>query len=665
MSDMRSESVEPLWTPDADRVARARITDFAAFTGRGSDDYAALWEWSVSDLEGFWGAIWSFFGLDAVSSYDSVLADATMPGAQWFSGATVNFAEFLLQPGEPDDVAVIATDESGASTTWTRQRLRDEAGSLAATLAKAGVARGDVVAGYLPHIAETIVALAATASLGAIWSGVGQDYVADAAIDRFGQLEPKVLITATGYHFNGRTHDRRDDVSRLRAGLPSVTTTIVVPRTGFDGDGLGMSWADAVAEPAAFAPVRVPFDHPLWVIFSSGTTGISKGLVHGHGGILVELLKQLGLHWDLGPGDRLFWYTSPSWMMWNAQIAALAVGASVICYDGSPSFPDPAAMWDLVDRHAATFFGTSPGYLLASQTAGVVPISGTRTLASLRSMGSTGSPLSPDVHRWQAAQLPDVPLWSLSGGTDVCSAFIAGVPTVPTWPGELSVRCLGAAIEAWGPDGKPVPDGQPGAGSEASGPIQYGELVLTKPLPSMPVQLWHDPDGQRYRNAYFEMFPTAWRQGDWITLTERGSVVIHGRSDSTLNRHGIRMGSADIYAAVDTVDGVAESLVIGAEQPDGSYWMPLFVVLEHGRELDQQLIDQIKSRIRERASARHVPDEVIAIPGVPHTRTGKKLEVPVKRLLQGADVGDVVNPASVDNPDLLAVFAELAIRRTG
>ncbi len=649
---MSSTPVQPLWVPDADRVARARITGFAQHVGRGSDDYAALWDWSVTDLEGFWAGVWDYFGLDAVSGYDAVLPDPAMPGARWFPGATVNFGEYLLGQGEPGDVAVIATDETGESTTWTRQRLRDEAGALAATLREAGVGRGDVVVGYLPHVPETIAAFAATASLGAIWSCVGQDYVAGAAIDRFAQLAPTVLLTSTGYYFNGRTHDRREDIARLREGLPTVTTTVVLSRAGFDGDGLGIPWADAVARPAPLDAVRVAFDHPLWVLFSSGTTGVPKGLVHGHGGILVEMLKQLGLHWDLGPGDRLFWYTSPSWMMWNAQIAALAVGASVVCYDGSPSFPDPAAMWDLVDRHEATFFGTSPGYLLASQSAGVAPISGTRRLSSLRSMGSTGSPLSPEVHRWQAEHLPDVPLWSLSGGTDVCSAFIAGVPTVPAWPGELSVRCLGAAIEAWGPDGRPVPDGT------------VGELVLTKPLPSMPVTLWNDPDGQRYHDAYFEMFGNAWRQGDWITLTERGSVVIHGRSDSTLNRHGIRMGSADIYAAVDTVDGIVESLVIGAEQSDGSYWMPLFVVLEHGVELDDGLIARIKSSIRERASARHVPDEVIAVPGIPHTKTGKKLEVPVKRILQGADVAAVANPASVDNPELLAVFAELATSRT-
>ncbi|MFT4200204.1 acetoacetate--CoA ligase [Gordonia sp. (in: high G+C Gram-positive bacteria)] len=642
----------PLWTPDAERIARARITEFAARAGHASDDYAALWEWSTSAPESFWAAVWDYFDLDAASSgYSEVLPDAQMPGARWFDGAEVNFGEYLLGRGEPGDVAVIATDESGSSTTWTRADLREAAGALAATLAQAGVGRGDVVVGYLPHIAETIVAFAATASLGAIWSCVGQDYVADAAIDRFGQLEPTVLITATGYTFGGKQHDRRADIERLRAGLPTVDLTIVIGRLGFSADGLGTAWAEAVARPAAFEPVRVPFDHPLWVLFSSGTTGIPKGLVHGHGGILVEMLKQLGLHWDLGPGDRLFWYTSPSWMMWNAQIAALAVGASVICYDGSPTFPDAAAMWDLVHEHGATFFGTSPGYLLASQSAGVSPVSGTRTLASLRSMGSTGSPLSPDVHRWQAEQLPDVPLWSLSGGTDVCSAFIAGAPTVPVWPGELSVRCLGADVQAWDPDGDPVPVGA------------VGELVLAKPLPSMPVKLWNDPDGQRYRDAYFEMYPHAWRQGDWITLTERDTVVIHGRSDSTLNRHGVRMGSADIYAAVDTVDGVAESLVIGAEQPDGSYWMPLFVVLEPGRDLDDDLVATIKTRIRERASARHVPDEVIAVPGIPHTKTGKKLEIPVKRLLQGADIGAVANPASVDDPELLAVYAELARRR--
>jgi acetoacetyl-CoA synthetase len=407
-----------------------------------------------------------------------------------------------------------------------------------------------------------------------------------------------------------------------------------------------------VATPAELRPRPVEFDHPLWVLFSSGTTGLPKGLVHGHGGVLVETLKQMALHWDLHDDDRLFWYTSPSWVVWNLQVFALAVGASIVCYDGSPGFPDAGAMWRLASEQQVTFFGTSPGYLQASEAAGLHPAKDL-DLSSLRSMGSTGSPLSPQSHRWAHDEVGPIPLWSMSGGTDVAGAFVGGAPTVPIWPGEISLRCLGVAVEAWDEHGDPVRDDE------------VGELVVHRPMPSMPVRLWDDPDGSRYATAYFSAYPGAWRQGDWITITSRGSVVIHGRSDSTLNRKGVRMGSADIYAAVDSLPGIVESLVIGAEQPDGAYWMPLFVVLAEGVTLDDELIELIRTRIREHASARHVPDEIIEVPGIPHTRTGKKLEVPVKRLLQGDPVDKVADPDTIDDASLLAVFASLAGDRTG
>jgi acetoacetyl-CoA synthetase len=388
----------------------------------------------------------------------------------------------------------------------------------------------------------------------------------------------------------------------------------------------------------------------MWVLFSSGTTGLPKGLVHGHGGFLVETLKQLALHWDLRPDDRVFWFTSPSWVMWNLQLSTLAVGGSILCYDGSPTHPDPSTLWRLVAEHRVTFFGTSPGYLQASENAGVRPAKDF-DLSALRAMGSTGSPLAPYLHRWAREEVGDLPLWSMSGGTDIAGAFVGGAPTVPIWPGEISVRCLGVAMEAWDEHGRPVHG-------------EVGELVVHRPMPSMPVQLWDDPDGSRYRDSYFSTFPDAWRQGDWITVTERGSVVIHGRSDSTLNRNGVRMGSADIYAAVETIPEVVEALVIGAEQPDGTYWMPLFVVLDEGVSLDDPLVDRIRTAIRAKASPRHVPDEVIAVPGIPHTRTGKKLEVPVKRILQGAQPERVANPEAVDDAGLLRPFIDLARSRS-
>jgi acetoacetyl-CoA synthetase len=403
---------------------------------------------------------------------------------------------------------------------------------------------------------------------------------------------------------------------------------------------------DRVADPEF---LRVPFQHPLWVLFSSGTTGAPKGIVHGHGGILVESLKQMALHWDLGPDDTYFWFTSPSWVMWNLQVSVLAVGAAVVCYDGSPTYPDARRLWQIVASERVTCFGMSPGYLQATRNAGVEPAA-ELDLSALRAMGSTGSPLPRDLHAWAAREIPDVPLFSFSGGTDIAGAFCGGAPTVPIWPGELSVRCLGVAVEAWSEAGLPLVDA-------------VGELVVTAPMPSMPVAFWDDPGDERYAEAYFSTYPGVWRHGDWISVSSRGTVVVHGRSDSTLNRNGVRMGSGDIYAAVESLPEVEESLVIGAELGDGRYWMPLFVRLTSDARLDDELRARIIEIIRARNSARHVPDEIIVVPGIPHTRTGKKLEVPVKRILQGANPGAVVSANAVDEPGLLEVFAQIAASR--
>ncbi len=574
---------DALWTPSPERAAASNLTRFAEHVestrGRSFDGYNELWEWSVTELEDFWAAVWEFFGLHEDSGYDAVLAGEAMPGASWFPGARVNFAGYLLAQGESDSVAVVGADEAGTVVTLTRQELRAQVAALAATLTGLGVGSGDVVAGYVPNIPEAVVAFLATASLGATWSSVGQDYAPAAVIDRFAQLRPKVLVTADGYHFNGRAHSRVEALDELRAGLGTVEHVILLERLeeGRAASHGCLPWEEAVSEAGArLRPVAVPFDHPMWVLFSSGTTGLPKGLVHGHGGFLVETLKQMSLHWDLRPDDRVFWYTSPSWVMWNLALSTLAVGGSILCYDGSPTHPDPSTLWRLVADHEVTFFGTSPGYLQASENAGVRPAADL-DLSRLRAMGSTGSPLAPYLHRWARDEVGEIPLWSMSGGTDIAGAFVGGAPTVPIWPGEISVRCLGVAMEAWDEEGKPVYG-------------EVGELVVHRPMPSMPVCLWDDPSGERYRDAYFSKYPDAWRQGDWITITERGSVVIHGRSDSTLNRNGVRMGSADIYAAVETISEVTEALVIGAEQPDGTYWMPLFVVLDEGRFLDDALV---------------------------------------------------------------------------
>ena len=644
----------PLWTPSPEGIADASVTRFQEFVastrGLSFAEYNELWTWSVTDIEGFWSALWQFSGLDEVSGYERVLGNASMPRAQWFPGARLNFAAYLLAQGEPDAVAILTTDESGDLDTLTRAELRRQVGALAGTLRKAGVEVGDVVVGYLPNIGEAVVAFLATASLGAIWSSVGQDYAASAVVDRFAQLNPKVLIAADGYRFNGRAHDRIEAVASIRAGLKTVTHTIMVERLGTAGvEGDWQPWPEAIEGIAAPDPVYLPFDHPLWVLFSSGTTGLPKGLVHGHGGILLETLKQMGLHWNLGADARLFWYTSTSWVMWNLQLSALATGASIVCYDGSPTYPDPSAMWRVVADLDVTYFGTSPGYLQASETAGVHPAADF-DLSALQAMGSSGSPISPHSHRWAREQVGDVPLWSLSGGTDISGAFMGGSPTVPVWSGELSVRCLGVALEAWDEQGRAVYG-------------EVGELVIHRPMPSMPIYFWNDPDDSKYTDAYFSTFPGVWRHGDWITVTSRGSIVIHGRSDSTLNRHGVRMGSGDIYAAIEPMPEIAEALVIGAEQSDGSYWMPLFVVLEGDQILDDSLVDRIKGAIRDKTSPRHVPDEVIQVPGIPHTRSGKKLEIPVKRLLQGTPLAKVANPDAVDDASLFDIFARMGAER--
>ncbi|MFI6341281.1 acetoacetate--CoA ligase [Streptomyces sp. NPDC050535] len=638
-------------TPDPQTVAGSRIMDFARHVGLDGTDYAALHRWSVTDLEGFWGAVWEYFDVDADTPYEKVLAEERMPGARWFTGATLNYAHHALRGLASDEPAIIALDETGAGYEVSGERLRGQVASVAATLRELGVGQGDRVVGYLPNTPHAIVAFLATASLGAVWSVCGQDYAPQAAADRFGQLEPTVLIAADGYLFNGTAHDRREAALDLARALPTLKAMVLVDHVGLPGlssncPSPAVSWEDASTRTEQLTCTPVPFDHPLWVVFSSGTTGLPKGIVHGHGGVLLEHLKALGLQSDLGPGDRLLWYTTTHWMMWNLVVSTLLTGATACTYDGSPApLTRPDILWELAARHRVTLFGTSPQYLLGMDKFGIDP--SVHDLSAIRAIGCTGSALPASAYPWIREHVGDrVQLASTSGGTDVVSGFAGGVPVVPVWAGELSAPHLGVALAAFDAEGLPVTD-------------RVGELVVTRPMPSMPLYFWNDPDGSRYHAAYFSTYAGVWRHGDWITVTGHGSVIVHGRSDSTLNRNGVRLGSADIHDVVERLPEIIEALVIGAEEPGGGYWMPLFVVLAAGVTLDDALRERIREAIRAGASPRHVPDEILEVPAVPHTRTGKKLEVPVKRLLQGAPVEQVVNPAAVDEPDLIEYYARL------
>jgi acetoacetyl-CoA synthetase len=654
---------EKLWEPSAEVVERSNMTRYMGWleAERGlrlDGDYQALWRWSVENVDDFWRSIWDHLGVRASSEPTAVLGRRSMPGAEWFPGAELNYAEHLFRGKADSALAIQHGAEGGELGEISWGELRARVGAVAAGLRDVGVRRGDRVAAYLPNSPGAVIAFLATASLGAIWSSCSPDFGTGSVVDRFAQIEPKVLFAVDGYRYGGRAHDRMDVVAGLEREMPSLERTVLIPYLDPDADAgrlaHGIRWR-ALEEAGAGAELsfeQVPFDHPLWVLYSSGTTGLPKAIVQGHGGILLEHLKKMHLHVDGGEGDRVFWFTTTGWMMWNFLVSVLLTPASIILYDGNPGYPDMNVLWDLAERTRMTTFGTSASFLAACMKAGVEPGAG-RDLSTLTAVGSTGSPLSPEGFDWIYEHVgSDTWLFSTSGGTDVCTAFVGGVPILPVYRGELQGRALGAKVEAFDEDGNSVVD-------------EVGELVITEPMPSMPVYLWGDDDGSRYRSSYFEMYPGIWRHGDWIEITSRGTAVIYGRSDSTINRQGVRMGTSEIYRAVAAVPDVLDALVVDLPRPGTDGWMPLFVVVRKGRELDDELTAEIKRRIREQCSPRHVPDEVFRVAEVPRTLSGKVLEVPVKRILTGTPPERAASRDSLANPAALDWFVEFAGRLEG
>jgi acetoacetyl-CoA synthetase len=636
-----------LWSPARGRAAALDgFADWLAVRrGLRFGSYEELWRWSTDELEAFWGAIWEYFDIGSGAPRE-VLPERVMPGADWFPGATVNYAEEILRRAPRTGPALIAMAEDAPPREIGLDELRGQVGALAATLRSLGVQPGDRVAALVSNVPEAIVGLLATASIGAIWTACAPDFGPRSVLDRFAQVDPVVLIAVAGYRFNGRYHDRRDVVAALQNELPSLRATILIGSEPLPGT---IAWAQATASPADLQFAPLPFGHPLWILFSSGTTGVPKGIVQSHGGIVVEHLKALSLGSDVRPGDRMYFFSSTSWMVWNWLVAGLLVGATPVVYDGSPVYPDGLGSWRVAAASRANVFGTGAAYLTGCEKAGAQPAR-ELDLGSLRSILSTGSPLPTSTWGWVSDQFgPGVRLDSSSGGTDVCSALLSGSPWLPVYVGELSAACLGVKVQAFDEHANSVVG-------------EVGELVVTEPMPSMPIAFWNDPDGTRYRDAYFSRYPGVWRHGDWIEFTERGSVVVSGRSDATLNKAGVRMGSSDIYAIVDPLPGVADSLVLGLELPDGGYYMPLFVVPDDGADFDA-LRETIRAAIRRDLSPRHVPDEIVAAPAVPRTLTGKRIEVPVKRILRGIAAGDALSLGAVAEPKALDWFADFGRRR--
>jgi acetoacetyl-CoA synthetase len=664
-SDSKSE---PLWRPSDARISTAVLTKYTdwlrANYGLNFSSYESLWQWSISDLEAFWQSVWDFFDVQQSRVHSRVLGRKTMPGAEWFPGATLNYAEHLLRHASTTAPAIIYESEGFGAGEVSWQELKQQVGALATALRAQGIGPGDRVAAYLPNIPQAVVAFIAVASLGATWSICSPDMGASSVGDRFRQIEPKVLIAVGNYVYGGRSFDRSVALAELLGTLPSVRTAIWVGGTPDLESDVFVSrehliWNDVVSGNGQIEAIPVAFDHPLWIVYSSGTTGLPKGIVHGHGGALAMGLVQASLHWDLKPRDRYFWYSSTGWIMWNLQVMGLLAGSTICLYDGAVigagSAPDWGFLWSFVDRHEINLFGAGAAFHAACRKAGISPRRDL-SLKALNSIGSTGSPLPAECYRWLHDEVKST-AWVLctSGGTDIAGAFLIGSPTLPLYSGEMQCRTLGAAVAAYDESGREV------IGS-------VGELVCTQPMPSMPVKFWNDTDNRRYRESYFESFRSpsgdpVWRHGDWLQLVSRPQAVggmIYGRSDATINRQGIRFGTSELYRAVEDHPSVLDSLAIDLEYLGRPSYLGLFVVLRPGTDLTPELSSELSKRIRSALSPRHLPDEVHSVPAIPYTLTGKKLEVPIKKLLLGQSATKVLNRDAVSNPESLEWFITFA-----
>lgn len=656
MEDNPGKDRQVLWRPSREWKRDSNMSAYMRWLedqkGLHFRNYNSLWNWSVTSLEDFWESIWEYFGVISTKRYKKVLLSRKMPGARWFTGSSLNYTEHVFRGSAAGSSSIISCKEGGEEEQTPHSELRKKVGALAFWLKNNGVRRGDRVAAYIPNIPEAIIGFLASASLGAIWSSCSPDFGSPSVIDRLAQIRPKVLLTVSGYSYNGRKISKTADVRRILAAIPSIKRVVVVREGGRDsGSKLGMKfceWEEAVEGDSNIEFEHVPFDHPLWILYSSGTTGAPKPIVHGHGGMLLEHYKALSLHNDLKQGDRFFWYTSTGWMMWNYLVSGLLVGASVILYDGSAAYPNMDVLWDLCERTGMTFFGTSAAYISACMKSGIGP--GERfNLRSLRGIGSTGSPLSAESFLWVYRNVKrDLWLSSMSGGTDMCTAFVGGCPLLPVRAGEIQCRSLGARVQAFDEKGKAVYG-------------ETGELVITEPMPCMPIFFWNDRRHRRYLESYFNVYPGLWRHGDWIRIGDDGGCVIFGRSDATIKRMGVRMGSSEIYKVVESIPEVVDSLVFSLDYLGNQSYMPLFVALKPGRNLNDSLISRIKKRVRRDLSPRFVPDEVIAVPEIPMTLNGKKPEVPIRKILLGLPPSRALNPDSLKNPSAIEFFENFSV----